>query len=324
MIVHSIAIVLLAMLAAPVDAAVPAGSYPSKPIRIVVTYAPGGSTDVVARLLANHLTESLGQQIVIDNRGGAGGIIGTEIVARAAPDGYTLLFGTAAGLSINPLLQKKLPYSIERDFSPISLIVVNPQVLVAYPGLPANSVGDVIALARARLGQVNYASPGVGSPNHIGMELLKSMAGIDLVHVPYKGGAPATTDLISGQVSLLFNSIPSVLAHVKSGRLKALAVGSASRSPAIPEIPTVAEAAVPGFEYETWYGLLGPAGTPSPIVMRLNEAVVKALRVKELEQLLRAQGSEPRPGSPEALAQFMRIEHARWERVVRVTGLAAK
>jgi len=302
MIPRAVAILaLLTAFAAPVGAA-PAEAYPSKPIRIVVTYAPGGSTDVVARLLANYLTESLGQQIVVDNRGGAGGIIGTEIVARAAPDGYTLLFGTAAGLSINPLLQKKVPYSIERDFTPISLIVVNPQVLVAYPGLPANSAGELIKLARARPGQINYASPGVGSPNHMGMELLKSMAGIDVVHVPYKGGGPATTDLISGQVSLLFNSIPSVLPHMKSGRLKALAVGSAARSPAIPEIPTVAEAAVPGFEYETWYGLLGAAGMPRPIVMRLNDAVVKALRVKELEQLLRAQGSQPRPSTPAASA----------------------
>ena len=324
MIVHPRVVALLAAVAP--SAAEPAAvqSYPTKPIRIVVTYAPGGSTDVVARLLANPLTELLGQQIVVDNRGGAGGMIGTEIVARAVPDGYTLLFGTAAGLSINPLLQKKVPYSIERDFTPISLVVVNPQVLVAFPGLPANSVGELIKLARARPGQINYASPGVGSPNHMGMELLKTMAGIDVVHVPYKGGGPATTELISGQVSLLFNSIPSVLPHMKSGRLKALAVGSAARSPAVPEVPTVAESGVSGFEYETWYGLLAPAGAPGPIVMRLNDAVVKALRVKDLEQQLRNQGSEPRPSTPDELGKFMRIEHARWERVVKVTGLAGK
>jgi tripartite-type tricarboxylate transporter receptor subunit TctC len=306
--------------AASATAAGPA--YPIKPIRIVVTYAPGGSTDVVARLLANPLTEILGQQIVIDNRGGAGGIIGTEIVARAAPDGYTLLFGTSAGLSINPLLQRKLPYNVERDFAPISLVVVNPQVLVAYPGLAANSIGELIKLARARPGQINYASPGVGSPNHMGMELLKSMTGIDLVHVPYKGGGPASTDLIAGQVSLLFNSIPSVLPYMRSGRLKALAVGSAARSPAIPEIPTVAEAGVPGFEYATWYGLFAAAGTPRGIVARLNAAAAKALLAPELAQPLRAQGSEPRPTTPEELARFMRVEHARWERVVKATGLA--
>ncbi|MEK7874862.1 MAG: tripartite tricarboxylate transporter substrate binding protein [Pseudomonadota bacterium] len=327
MLLRLLSLALLSGFAVPAAAA-PAIStgpaYPSKPIRIVVTYAPGGSTDVVARLLANPLTEILGQQIVIDNRGGAGGIIGTEIAARAAPDGYTLLFGTSAGLTINPLLQRKLPYHVERDFAPISLVVVNPQVLVAYPGLAANTIVELIKLARARPGQINYASPGIGSPNHMGMELLKSMTGIDLVHVPYKGGAPASTDLIAGQVSLLFNSIPSVLPHMRSGRLKALAVGSAARSPAIPEIPTVAEAGVPGFEYATWYGLFAAAGTSRAIIARLNAAAAQALLAPELAQPLRAQGSEPRPTTPEELARFMRVEHARWERVVKTTGLALK
>jgi len=327
MISRLLSLVLLSVLAAPAVAApaTAAGpAYPSKPIRIVVTYAPGGSTDVVARLLANPLTEILGQQIVIDNRGGAGGIIGTEIVAHAAPDGYTLLFGTSAGLTINPLLQRKLPYIVERDFTPISLVVVNPQVLVAYPGLAANTIVELIKLARSRPGQINYASPGIGSPNHMGMELLKAMTGIDLVHVPYKGGAPASTDLIAGQVSLLFNSIPSVLPHMRSGRLKALAVGSAVRSPAIPDIPTVAEAGVPGFEYATWYGLFAPAGTPRDIIARLNAAAAKALLASELAQPLRAQGSEPRTTTPEELARFMRVEHARWERVVKTTGLSSR
>ena len=328
MISRLLSLVFLSGLAASaVAASVPlTGSgpvYPGKPIRVVVTYAPGGSTDVVARLLANPLTEILGQQIVIDNRGGAGGIIGTEIVARAAPDGYTLLFGTSAGLSINPLLQRKLPYNVERDFAPISLVVVNPQVLVAYPGLAANTIVELIKLARARPGQINYASPGIGSPNHMGMELLKAMTGIDLVHVPYKGGAPASTDLIAGQVSLLFNSIPSVLPHMRSGRLKALAIGSAVRSPAIPDVPTVAEAGVPGFDYSTWYGLFAAAGTSRAIITHLNAAVVKALQSPQLAQPLRAQGSEPRPTTPQELAQFMRVEHAKWERVVKATGLSA-
>ena len=327
MLLRLLSLALLSGFAVPAAAA-PAIStgpaYPSKPIRIVVTYAPGGSTDVVARLLANPLTEILGQQIVIDNRGGAGGIIGTEIAARAAPDGYTLLFGTSAGLTINPLLQRKLSYDVERDFAPISLVVVNPQVLVAYPGLAANTIVELIKLARARPGQINYASPGIGSPNHMGMELLKPMTGIDLVHVPYKGGAPASTDLIAGQVSLLFNSIPSVLPHMRSGRLKALAVGSAARSPAIPEIPTVAEAGVPGFEYATWYGLFAAAGTSRAIIARLNAAAAQALLAPELAQPLRAQGSEPRPTTPEELARFMRVEHARWERVVKATGLASQ
>jgi len=298
-----------------------AADYPTKPIRIVVTYAPGGSTDVVARMLAQQLVENLKQSVVIDNRGGAGGIIGTDIVAHAAPDGYTLLFGTSAGLSINPLIQKKLPYEVERDFAPVSLIVVNPQLLVAYPGLPANSIGELLKLARAKPGQINFASPGVGSPNHMGMELLKSMTGINLVHVPYKGGAPAVTDLIAGQVQLLFNSMPSVLPYVKSGRLKALAIGSATRSPAAPDIPTVAESGVPGFEYVTWYGLFTPAKTAHGIVVRLNEAVTQSLGKPELDRSLRAQGSEPRATTPEELAKFMRVEHARWERVVKTVGL---
>ena len=219
-------------------------------------------------------------------------------------------------------MQRKLPYSVERDFAPISLIVVNPQVLVAYPGLAANTIVELIKLARARPGQINYASPGIGSPNHMGMELLKTMTGIDLVHVPYKGGAPASTDLIAGQVSLLFNSIPSVLPHMRSGRLKALAIGSAARSPAIPDVPTVAEAGVPGFDYSTWYGLFAAAGTSRAIITRLNAAVVKALQSPQLAQPLRAQGSEPRPTTPQELAQFMRVEHAKWERVVKATGLS--
>ncbi|HKA40514.1 MAG TPA: tripartite tricarboxylate transporter substrate binding protein [Burkholderiales bacterium] len=315
-----VGLALLALLSAATPG-LAAAAYPAKAIRIVVTYVPGGSTDVVARMLAQHLGEDLGQQIVVDNRGGAGGIIGTEIVAHAPPDGYTMLFGTSAGLSINPLLHKKLPYNVERDFAPVSLVVVNPQLLVAYPGLPANSIGELIKLARARPGQINYASPGVGSPNHMGMELFKSMAGVDLVHVPYKGGAPATTDLISGQVQLLFNSIPSVLPHIKSGRLKAIAIGSASRSPSVPDIPTISEAGVPGFEYVTWYGLFAPSRTSRAVVAHLSTAVRRVLNKPELDRQLRAQGSEPSPSTPRELTKFMHTEHARWERVVRTIAL---
>lgn len=301
-----------------------AAPYPTRPIRIVVTYVPGGNTDVAARLLAPHLTENLGQTVIIDNRGGAGGVVGTEIAARAAPDGYTLLFGTSAGLSINPQLQPKLPYNVERDFAPISLVVINPQLMVAPPGLPANTVGDFLKLARAQPGKINYASVGVGSPNHLAMELLKTMTGIDIVHIPYKGSAPAVFDLIAGNVSVFFSSVPVMVQHVRSGKLKALAVGSATRSPAAPEVPTVAESGVPGFEYTVWYGLLAPSGTPRVIVARLNEAVVKSLRLPQLDQQLRAQGSEPRPSSPEETVKFMKAEHARWSRVVKATGLAGK
>jgi len=301
-----------------------AQSYPTKPIRIVVTYVPGGNTDVAARLVAPHLNENLGQLVIIDNRGGAGGVVGTEIVARAVPDGYTLLFGTSAGLSINPQLQPKLPYNVERDFAPISLVLINPQLLVSSPALPAGTLGELLKLARAQPGKFNYASVGVGSPGHLATELLKIMAKIDIVHVPYKGSAPAVLDLIGGSVSVLFSSVPVMLQHVKAGRLSALAVGSATRTSAAPDIPTVAEAGVPGFEYEVWYGLLAPAGTPRAVVARLNEAIVKSLRLPQLDQQLRQQGSEPRPTSPEEAVKFMKAEHARWSRVVKATGLAGK
>ena len=241
--------IIAAALVLPALSAGAAENFPVRPIRIVVTYVPGGNTDNVARLVSPHLNEQLGQPIVIDNRGGAGGVVGTEIAAHAAPDGYTLLFGTSAGLSINPQLHAKLPYDVDRDFAPVSLLVVIPQLMVAYPGLPAKNVGELLKLARAQPGKINYASVGVGSPNHLGMELLKSMTGIDIVHVPYKGSSPAVIDLIAGNVSVFFSSIPVMLQHVKAGRLRALAVGSAKRSPAAPDIPTVAESGVPGFEY---------------------------------------------------------------------------
>jgi tripartite-type tricarboxylate transporter receptor subunit TctC len=278
----------------------------------------------VGRALAAKMTEVLGQQVVVDNRGGAGGIIGSDIVAHATPDGYTVLLGTSAGMSINPLLHKKLPYDVQRDFAPVSLVVINPQALVAHPALPANTVQELIKLARAKPGQINYASPGVGSPNHMGMELLKSMTGINVVHVPYKGGGPAMTELLAGQVQLLFNSIPSVLPQLKAGRLKALAVGSARRSPAMPDVPTVAESGVPGYEYATWYGLFTPADTPRAVIARLNEAVAAALKNPELAQSLAAQGSEPNPTTPDELARFVKSEHDRWSRVVKAAHMMAE
>jgi tripartite-type tricarboxylate transporter receptor subunit TctC len=317
-------LLLIGGLASLAASAAAAPDYPTKPIRIVVTYVPGGNTDVAARLVSSHLADNLGQPVIIDNRGGAGGVVGTEIAARAVPDGYTLLFGTSAGLSINPQLQPKLPYNVERDFAPISLVVINPQLMVAYPGLPANTVGDFLKLARAQPGKINYASVGVGSPNHLAMELLRTMTRIDIVHIPYKGSAPAVIDLMAGNVSVFFSSVPVMVQHVRSGKLKALAVGSATRSPAAPDVPTVAESGVPGFEYTVWYGLFAPSGTPRAIVTRLNEAVVQSLRLPQLDQQLRGQGSEPRSTSPGELASFMKAEHARWGRVVKATGLAGK
>jgi tripartite-type tricarboxylate transporter receptor subunit TctC len=314
-------LIIAAVLVAPAFSAWAAETYPARPIRIVLTYVPGGNTDNVARLVSPYLTEQLGQPIVIDNRGGAGGVVGTDIAAHAAPDGYTLLFGTSGGLVVNPLMHTKLPYDVERDFAPVSLVVVLPQLLVTYPGLPAKNVAEFLKLARAQPGKINYASVGVGSPNHLGMELLKSMTGIDIVHVPYKGSSPAVIDLIAGNVSVLFSSIPVMLAHARAGRLRALAVGSAKRSPAAPEIPTVAESGVPGFEYVTWYGVFAPSRVPHAIVARLNDAVVKSLRSPQLEQQLRGQGADPRPTTAEEVVAFMKVERVRWEKVVKATGL---
>ena len=320
----SLRLLLTVLIASVMVPAWAASAFPTKPIRIVVTYAPGGNTDTAARMVSTFLSENLGQTFIIDNRGGAGGVVGTEIVAHAVPDGYTLLFGTSAGLSINPQLQPKLPYNVERDFAPISLVLINPQLLVSSPALPAGTLGEFLKLARSQPGKINYASVGVGSPGHLATELLKIMAKIDIVHVPYKGSAPAVLDLIGGSVSVLFSSVPVMLQHVKAGRLRALAVGSSTRTAAAPDIPTVAEAGVPGFEYEVWYGLLAPAGTPRAIVARLNEAVVQSLRNPKLEHQLRAQGSDARPTSAEEMARFMKAEHARWSRVVKATGLAGK
>jgi tripartite-type tricarboxylate transporter receptor subunit TctC len=224
-------------------------------------------------------------------------------------------------MSIAPAMGGKLPYDVFKDLAPVSLIVINPQILVLHPSVPANSVKDLIALAKAKPGQINYASVGPGSPNHLGMEMLKHMAGIDMVHIPYKGTAPAMTDVMAGQVSLMFNSMPSVLPQVKAGKLKGIAVGSAKRSPAAPDIPTVAEAGVPGFEYVTWYGLLVATGTPRPIVDKLNGEVVRMLKEPDVVQRFASQGAEPQSTTPEGLAKFMREEYDRWRKVIQAIGI---
>ena len=232
-----------------------ADAYPSKPLRMVITFPAGGPTDVVVRLISQRLTDQWGYPVIIDNRGGAGGIVGTEIVARATPDGYTFLVGTAGGMTINPALRSDLSYDPFRDFSPVGMLVVNPQILVAHPTLAAKNIRELVALAKQKPGQLNFASAGTGTATHLGLELLKLTAGIDVVHVPYKGGAPAVTDLIGGQVQLLWVSIPSVLPHVKAGRLRALAVSTAKRTTSAPDVPTVTESGYPGFEYSNWNAL---------------------------------------------------------------------
>ena len=293
-----------------------AQNYPSRPIRLIVPYPPGGPTDLVGRTIGQKLTEAWGQQVVVENRAGAASAVGTEVAARSAADGYTLLLGTSAGFCINPALGGKLPYDAERDFAPISLLVINPQILVVHPSLPVHSVKGLVALAKSRPGQINYASVGNGSPQHLGMEMLKSMTGINMVHIPYKGTAPAITDILAGNVSLMFNSMPSVLPQANSGKLRGIAVGSAKRSPAAPDIPTVAEAGVPGFEYVTWYGLFAPAGTARDIVARLNAQMVKILSDPEIAKRFASQGAEPQSNSPEQLAQYRRAEFERWRKLI--------
>jgi tripartite-type tricarboxylate transporter receptor subunit TctC len=309
--------VILGLICAPVAGQ----NYPVKPIRLIVPYPPGGPTDLVGRSIGQKLTEAWGQQVIVENRAGAASAVGTEVAARAPADGYTLLLGTSAGFCVNPALGGKLPYDPERDFSPITLLVVNPQILVVHPSMPVNSVKTLIALAKRRPGQINYASVGNASPQHLGMEMLKSMTSIDMVHVPYKGTAPAVTDILAGNVSLMFNSMPSVLPQARAGRLRGLAVSSAKRSAAAPDIPTVAEAGVPGFDYVTWYGLFAPAGTPREIVSRLNAQVAKILAEPELAKRFAGQGAEPLSNSPDQLAQYRRAEYERWRKLIATMKL---
>jgi Uncharacterized protein conserved in bacteria len=301
-----------------------AAPYPAKPIRMIVTFPPGGPTDVIVRTIGQRVNEVYGVPVIADNRGGAGGIVGTEIVARAAPDGYTFLVGTAGGMTINPNLHARLTYEPFRDFVPVTMLVLNPQILVAHPTLPAKNVKELVELARTRPGQLNFASAGAGTATHLGLELLKLTTGIQVVHVPYKGGAPATTDLIAGQVQLLWISIPSVLPHVQAGRLRALAVSTAKRSASAPDVPTVAESGYAGFEYSNWNALFAPAKTPPAIVRKMNDMIVRILREPEVAQRLSAQGADPAPGTADELARYMRMDDARWKKVIQTAGLRAE
>jgi tripartite-type tricarboxylate transporter receptor subunit TctC len=297
--------------------------YPVKPIRIVVPFPPGGGNDIVVRAIGPRLSERLGQPIVIDNRGGATGIIGTETVAHAAPDGYTLLSHTNSGLVILPHLNPKLPYDPVRDFAPISLAASQPYLLVVHPKLPVSSVAQLVALAKARPGQLNYATSGNGSLTHMASLLFCRMAGVNMVHVPYKGSGPAVADLIAGQVQLRFSSIPPSLPHVKSGRLRALAVTSSKRFNLLPDLPAVAET-VPGFEVESWYGFLAPARTPAAIIQKLNTEIVAALKETEVKARLEASGAEAVGSSSARFGEVIRVELARWAPVVREAGAAVE
>ncbi|MEQ1776773.1 MAG: tripartite tricarboxylate transporter substrate binding protein [Burkholderiales bacterium] len=298
-----------------------AQSYPSKPIRLIVPFPAGGGVDGVARIAFQRLSESMGQQIVIDNRSGSGGVIAAEMAARAAPDGYTLFFGTTATQAITPHYYRKLPYDPVKDFAPINLLAGAGYILVVHPSLPATTVKEFIALAKAKPGALNFSSAGNGSALHLTTELFRSMAGIDMVHVPYKGAAPALADLMSGQIQLTFNPASVVLPHIKSGRVRGLGVSSARRTPLAPELPTIAEAGVPGYESTGWYGVLGPANLPQAIITRLNRDLTNVLADKEVKDRFTATGVEPIGMTPEQFAVFIRNEYAKWGKVVRAAGV---
>ena len=298
----------------------PAQGYPNRSIRIVAPSTPGDAPDVIARLVAERLSAALGQQVVVENRPGAGGVVGSEIVAKAAPDGYTLIMGNAGSHGINAAVYSKLPYDILKDFAPVSQIAVAPNIFVVNPGLPVTTIPEFIAYAKARPGQLSYASGGNGSSSHMSMELLKSMAGIDVVHVPYKGSTPALTDVISGQDAVMSVNMPPAVPHVKSGRLRALAVTTRSRTPSMPDLPTVAES-LPGYETVAWFGVLAPAGTPRDVVNRLSTEIARIARSPDMRERLEGMGAEPVGSTPEEFGAVMARDIAKWTALAKSVGI---
>lgn len=296
-------------------------AYPNRPLRAIVPIAPGGGTDTMGRLVTTRLSEALGQQIVVDNRAGGGGTIGVSIAAHAQPDGYTLLFGSISSHAVNPAMYKKLPYDHIKDFAPVSLVGTVPNVLVVHPSLPVKSVGEFISYAKANPGKINYGSAGIGSPPHLSMELLKSMAGINMVHVPYKGAGPALADLLGGQMQAMCTSLAGQLPYIKAGRVRALAVTTAKRNPQLPDVPTVNEAGVPGYDVTIWYAVFVPAGVPKPIVTRLNFELVKLLNSPEMKERMAQFGVDAAPSTPEELAAFVKSETIKWTKTVQDAGV---
>jgi tripartite-type tricarboxylate transporter receptor subunit TctC len=309
---------LLAAMAVPALAQAPA--YPTKPIRLVVPFPAGGTTDILARAVAQKLTEAWGQPVIVDNRPGAGGNIGSELVAKAAPDGYTLEMGTVGTHAINASLYAKMPYDHVKDFVPVILIAGVPNVLVVHPSVPVTSVAELIAYAKANPGKLNFASSGSGTSIHLSGEHFKVMSGVQMTLVPYKGSAPAVQDLLGGQVQLMFDNLPSALPHIKAGKLRALAVTSAQRAPVLPDVPTIAEAALPGFEASSWFGVLAPAGTSPAIVVKLNAEIAKWLASSEAKEKLQGQGANAAGGPPENFAKHIAAETAKWAKVVKESG----
>jgi tripartite-type tricarboxylate transporter receptor subunit TctC len=298
-----------------------AAQYPDRPLRLIVPFPPGGGNDILARTVGQGLAGSLGQQIVVDNRGGAGGMLGATAAANANPDGYTLFLGSLGSLAHNPALRPALAYSPPRDFAAVSLLATSPFILVVHPGLPAKSVKELLAAARAKPGSLNYGSAGTGSSLHLTGELFKHAAGVDIVHVGYKGTAPAITDLIAGQVQIVFSTMPPALPHVKTGRLRALGVTSAKRARIVPEAPTIAEAGVPGFEVENWQGIVVPAKTPRAIVERLNREILGVLAQPAMIAALGAQGLDPAGGAPAQFDRLIRVEIGKWTKLARAARI---
>ena len=313
----------LAGLAAAMLQPAHAQSYPDKPIRLVVPYSPGGPVDIVARLTGQKLSESLKQQIVVDNRAGGGGNIAVEIVAKSPPDGYTLLMGANGTNAINPNLYPNLAVKPARDLAPITMVASSPMILVAHPSVQAASIKELVALAKSRPGTINFASSGSGSTAHLSSELFKSMTGIEIVHVPYKGAGPALTDLVGGQVQIMFTGVSSTLPYVKAGRLKALGVSSEKRLAILPDVPTVGEG-IPGYEVMTWYGVFAPAKTPQPIIDKLNQALAKIFATPDARERLAALGAEPVTMSPDQFAAAVRKELAKWAQVIKASGARAE
>lgn len=315
--VGPIAVLVLLALASTADAQ----NWPAKPIRIISPYPPAGANDLLARIIAPKLSEQLGQPVVVENRAGATGNIGAELVAKAPADGYTLLMGQAGNLTINISLMAKMPFDPVRDFSPVTMVASTPNVLVVHPSLPVRTVKDLIALAKAKPGQINYATSGIGSPGHLAAELLNKSAGIRLVHIPYKGAAPALLDVVAGNAHLYFTSAVSAQPFIPSGRLRMVAVASAKRSPSLPEVPTVAEAGFPEFDVSSWWGVVAPASTPREVVMRLQVEIHRVIALPEIRTKLAEQGLDIATNTPEQFAAYIKSETAKWAKLIREVGV---
>ena len=316
--------VLAAGVIAGISGVAVAQGYPNKPVRLIVPQSPGGGADILARAVAAKLSETWGHQVVVENRAGAAGIIGTEAAAKATPDGYTLLMGAIGANGINPGLYPNLPYDSRKDFAPVTMVASAPLLVVVHPSVPLNSTKELIAFAKSQPGKINFASAGSGNATHLAGELFKTMANVDITHVPYKGATPAETDLIGGQVQLMFSSILSALPHVKAGRMKALAVTSLRRSSLAPELPTVAESGLPGYEMNPWYGVFAPAGTPRPVIDKIHRDIVRILQLPDVKERFAALGAEPVGNTPEQFGAFVDAEITKWSKVIKDSGAKAE